>query len=109
MNPEEPLVKRDVAVGKNGSNGHAELFAAPGAFVHALTSMRFRAFFRFQLVRFADKSAVRADRTIRPSLGFQNLARKVRIGEFRGENIGFHTMIMDLWSGFVKGIIQFAY
>src|SRR5579862_3502219 len=68
----QPLDKGNVAVGEDRTHGNGELLTARGALVDTLAGVSLSAFLWLQLVGFADDSAVRTDRAIRPALGFQH-------------------------------------
>ena len=62
MDRHQPLVERDMRIREDRADRDAKLFAASGALVDALARVRFRAFLWLKFVRFADQSAVRANR-----------------------------------------------
>jgi hypothetical protein len=71
VNRKQPFVQRDLGVFKDGPYRYRERLATTGALVQALPSALI-----IQLVRFADQTAMRTYRTIRPNLFFEALSRR---------------------------------
>jgi len=74
MNPQQPLVERDVRILKNRSDRNRKLLPAGPALVKTLASVRADSCFAVQLRRFAKDPAMGTERTIRPKLRFQILS-----------------------------------
>ena len=79
MKSHQPFVERDVAVFHDRANSDRKLAPAPTANMQTLASVKVRSLFTLQLSRFADYSAVRANRTIRPQFGFKPLTGSIFI------------------------------
>jgi hypothetical protein len=71
VNPQQPLVERNVRILKNRSDRNRKLLPAGPALIQAFAPVGTDSRFAVQLRRFAKEPAMGTERTIRPKLRFQ--------------------------------------
>ena len=71
MNPQQPLVERNVRILKNRSDRNRKLLPAGPALIQTPAPVRTDSCFAVQLRRLAEDPAMGTDRTIRPKLRFK--------------------------------------
>jgi hypothetical protein len=81
VNRQKPFAQRNVAILKDRANRDRELLAASSTLPNALADVGFPCGFWLEFEGFADHATMRANRTIRPSLVFEESAGCVFVAE----------------------------
>src|SRR5216684_3965572 len=81
MNSKEPLIERDVGIGKDRSHCDGELLPAPAALPYALTDCLLGTRLWFEAVSVVKFAAMRANWAFGPTLILKKFAGFIRVAE----------------------------